>query len=66
LLNTGWRDARSAWFAIGAVPAGAIGVMTSLMVPVVSIVLEAFCPDALTRTGAALAVAGSVVTLWRG
>jgi drug/metabolite transporter (DMT)-like permease len=50
---------------IGPGPAGTIGVMTPLLALVVSMVFEAFRPDALTLTGAALAVAGNVMMLRR-
>jgi drug/metabolite transporter (DMT)-like permease len=46
-------------------PSGAIGVMTPLLAVVVSMVFEAFHPDLLTLTGAALAVAGNVMMLRR-
>ena len=50
---------------IGPGPAGAIGVMTPLLALIVSMVFEAFRPDALTLTGAALAVSGNVLMLRR-
>ncbi len=50
---------------IGPGPAGAIGVMTPLLALVVSMVFEAFRPDVLTMTGAALAVTGNVLMLRR-
>jgi drug/metabolite transporter (DMT)-like permease len=50
---------------IGPGPAGAIGVMTPLLALVVSMVFEAFRPDALTISGAALAVTGNVLMLRR-
>lgn len=50
---------------IGPGPAGAIGVMTPLLALVVSMLFEAFRPDALTMTGAALAVTGNVLMLRR-
>jgi drug/metabolite transporter (DMT)-like permease len=50
---------------IGPGPAGAVGVMTPLLALTVSMVFEAFRPDALTLTGAALAVAGNVMMLRR-
>jgi len=50
---------------IGPGPAGTIGVMTPLLALVVSMVFEAFRPDALTLTGAALAVTGNVLMLRR-
>jgi len=50
---------------VGPGRAGAIGVMTPLLAIVVSMVFEAFRPDALTLTGAALAVAGNVLMLRR-
>jgi len=50
---------------IGPGPAGAIGVMTPLLALVVSMVFEAFRPDALTLIGAVLAVTGNVLMLRR-
>jgi len=50
---------------IGPGRAGTIGVMTPLLALVVSMVFEAFQPDALTLTGAALAVSGNVLMLRR-
>jgi drug/metabolite transporter (DMT)-like permease len=50
---------------IGPGPTGSIGVMTPLLALVVSMVFEAFHPDALTLTGAALAVGGNVLMLRR-
>jgi len=50
---------------LGPGPAGAIGVMTPLLALVVSMVFEAFRPDSLTLTGAALAVFGNVLMLRR-
>jgi len=50
---------------IGPGPSGAIGVMTPLLALLVSMVFEAFHPDALTLTGAGLAVAGNVLMLRR-
>jgi drug/metabolite transporter (DMT)-like permease len=50
---------------IGPGPTGTIGVMTPLLALVVSMIFEAFRPDALTLTGAALAVAGNVLMLRR-
>lgn len=50
---------------IGPGPTGAIGVMTPLLALIVSMIFEAFRPDALTLTGAALAVAGNVLMLRR-
>jgi len=50
---------------VGPGRAGAIGVMTPLLALVVSMLFEAFRPDALTLTGAALAVAGNVLMLRR-
>ena len=50
---------------VGPGRAGAIGVMTPLLALVVSMLFEAFRPDALTITGAALAVAGNVLMLRR-
>jgi len=51
---------------IGPGPAGTVGVMTPLLALTVSMVFEAFRPDALTLTGAALAVAGNLMMLRRG
>jgi drug/metabolite transporter (DMT)-like permease len=48
---------------IGPGPTGTIGVMTPLLALVVSMIFEAFRPDALTLAGAALAVAGNVLML---
>jgi drug/metabolite transporter (DMT)-like permease len=50
---------------IGPGPTGSIGVMTPLLALVVSMIFEAFHPDVLTLTGAALAVAGNVLMLRR-
>jgi drug/metabolite transporter (DMT)-like permease len=50
---------------IGPGPTGSIGVMTPLLALVVSMLFEAFHPDVLTLTGAALAVAGNVLMLRR-
>jgi drug/metabolite transporter (DMT)-like permease len=50
---------------IGPGPTGSIGVMTPLVALMVSMVFEGFHPDALTFTGAALAVAGNVLMLRR-
>jgi drug/metabolite transporter (DMT)-like permease len=50
---------------IGPGPTGTIGVMTPLLALVVSMVFEAFRPDALTLVGAALAVAGNFMMLRR-
>jgi drug/metabolite transporter (DMT)-like permease len=50
---------------IGPGPTGTIGVMTPLLALVVSMIFEAFRPDALTLSGAALAVAGNVLMLRR-
>jgi len=50
---------------IGPGPTGTIGVMTPLVALVVSMVFEAFRPDALTLAGAALAVAGNFMMLRR-
>jgi drug/metabolite transporter (DMT)-like permease len=50
---------------IGPGRAGAIGVMTPLLALGVSMAFEAFHPDALTLTGAALAVTGNVLMLRR-
>jgi drug/metabolite transporter (DMT)-like permease len=50
---------------IGPGPTGTIGVMTPLLALVVSMIFEAFHPDALTLTGAALAVVGNVLMLRR-
>jgi len=51
---------------IGPGPAGTIGVMTPLLALLVSMLFESFRPDALTLTGAALAVTGNVLMLRRG
>jgi drug/metabolite transporter (DMT)-like permease len=51
---------------IGPGPTGTVGVMTPMLALVVSMLFEAFHPDALTLTGAALAVAGNVLMLRRG
>jgi drug/metabolite transporter (DMT)-like permease len=50
---------------IGPGPTGSIGVMTPLLALAVSMVFEAFRPDLLTLTGAALAVGGNVLMLRR-
>jgi drug/metabolite transporter (DMT)-like permease len=50
---------------IGPGPTGSIGVMTPLLALVVSMVFEAFRPDLLTLTGAALAVGGNLLMLRR-
>ena len=50
---------------VGPGRAGAIGVMTPLLALVVSMLFEAFRPDALTLSGAAFAVAGNVLMLRR-
>jgi drug/metabolite transporter (DMT)-like permease len=50
---------------IGPGPAGTIGVMTPLLALLVSVVFEAFRPDALVFLGAALAVSGNVLMLRR-
>jgi drug/metabolite transporter (DMT)-like permease len=50
---------------IGPGPTGSIGVMQPLLALTVSMVFEAFRPDVLTLTGAALAVAGNVLMLRR-
>jgi drug/metabolite transporter (DMT)-like permease len=50
---------------IGPGPTASIGVMTPLLALLVSMVFEAFRPDALTLTGAACAVAGNVLMLRR-
>lgn len=50
---------------IGPGRTASVGVMVPLLALVVSIVLEGFRPDALTLTGAALAVAGNVQMLRR-
>jgi drug/metabolite transporter (DMT)-like permease len=50
---------------IGPGPTGSVGAMTPLLALLVSIVFEGFHPDALTFTGAALAVAGNVLMLRR-
>lgn len=46
---------------IGPGPTGSVGVMVPLLALLVSMAFEAFRPDALTLTGAALAVAGNVL-----
>ncbi len=48
---------------IGPGPTGTVGVMTPLLALLVSMMFEAFRPDALTLTGAALAVSGNVLML---
>jgi drug/metabolite transporter (DMT)-like permease len=48
---------------IGPGPTGTIGVMTPLLALVMSLIFEAFRPDALTLMGAALAVGGNVLML---
>jgi drug/metabolite transporter (DMT)-like permease len=48
---------------IGPGPTGSIGVMTPLLALLVSMLFEGFHPDALTLTGAALAVLGNVLML---
>jgi drug/metabolite transporter (DMT)-like permease len=48
---------------IGPGPSGTIGVMTPLIALVVSLVFEAFVPDAFTLAGAALAVVGNALML---
>ncbi len=50
---------------IGPGPTGSVGVMVPLLALLVSVVFESFHPDALTLTGAALAVAGNVLMLRR-
>jgi drug/metabolite transporter (DMT)-like permease len=50
---------------VGPGRAGAIGVMTPLLALTVSMVFEGFHPDALTLTGAGLAIAGNVLMLRR-
>ena len=50
---------------IGPGPTGSIGVMTPLLALAVSMLFEAFRPDLLTLTGAALAVGGNVLMLRR-
>lgn len=50
---------------LGPGPAGTVGVMTPLLAITVSMLFEAFRPDALTLTGAALAVAGNFMMLRR-
>lgn len=50
---------------IGPGPTGSVGVMTPLLALTVSMVFEGFHPDALTFTGAALAIAGNVLMLRR-
>jgi drug/metabolite transporter (DMT)-like permease len=50
---------------IGPGPTGTIGVMTPLLALLVSMAFEAFRPDGLTLTGAALAVVGNVLMLRR-
>jgi drug/metabolite transporter (DMT)-like permease len=50
---------------IGPGPTGTIGVMTPLLALVISVAFEGFHPDALTFTGAGLAVAGNVLMLRR-
>lgn len=50
---------------IGPGPTGTIGVMTPLLALVISMIFEAFRPDALVVAGAALAVAGNVLMLRR-
>jgi drug/metabolite transporter (DMT)-like permease len=50
---------------IGPGPTGAIGVMTPLLALLVSMLFEAFRPDALVFLGAALAVSGNVLMLRR-
>ena len=48
---------------IGPGPTGSVGVMTPLLALLVSMLFEGFHPDALTLTGAALAVLGNVLML---
>jgi drug/metabolite transporter (DMT)-like permease len=50
---------------IGPGPTGTVGVMTPLLALIVSMIFEAFRPDALTLSGSALAVAGNVLMLRR-
>jgi drug/metabolite transporter (DMT)-like permease len=50
---------------IGPARTGTIGVMTPLLALMVSMVFEGFHPDALTFTGAALAIAGNFLMLRR-
>lgn len=50
---------------IGPGPTGSVGVMVPLLALLVSVAFESFHPDALTLTGAALAVAGNVLMLRR-
>lgn len=50
---------------IGPGPTGTIGVMTPLLALMISMIFEAFRPDALVAAGAALAVAGNVLMLRR-
>ena len=50
---------------IGPGPTASIGVMTPLLALVVSTAFEGFRPDALTFAGAALAVAGNYLMLFR-
>ena len=50
---------------IGPGRTGTVGVMTPLLALVVSMLFEAFHPDALTLLGATLAVAGNVLMLRR-
>ena len=50
---------------IGPGPSGSIGVMTPLLALLVSIAFEGFRPNALTFTGAALALLGNVLMLRR-
>jgi drug/metabolite transporter (DMT)-like permease len=50
---------------IGPGPTGSIGVMTPLIALVVSMAFEDFRPDAFTFSGAALAMTGNVLMLWR-
>jgi drug/metabolite transporter (DMT)-like permease len=54
---------------LGPGPSGTVGVMTPLIALLVSLVFEAFEPDAFTFAGAALAVIGNALMLnigWRG
>ena len=50
---------------IGPGRTGTVGVMTPLLALVISMLFEGFRPDALTLTGAALAVVGNVLMLRR-
>lgn len=50
---------------IGPGPSGAIGVMTPLLALVVSVAFEGFRPDVLTFVGAAMAVGGNALMLYK-